>query len=248
MGGELSETDRARLARTGVQPLPTGTGLDLFDRAGQLDAALLAPVRLDLAGLRAQARVAALPALLRGLVPTPPRRTDAGDVPLAQRFSGIPVAERERVVLELVQQQVAAVLGHASPGGVSASRSFKDLGFDSLAAVELRNRLTRATGVRLAPTLVFDQPTAASVAEFLLSELGGGAEAEAESAVSRQLTELEAAVTTLDAAEKASVAGRLRLLLSAITDNGAQRTTGRIEEATSMSDVLKLLDAEFGES
>jgi NADP-dependent 3-hydroxy acid dehydrogenase YdfG/acyl carrier protein len=245
MGGELNEADRARLARTGVQPLPAGLGVGLFDRAMSFDAALIAPVRLDLGGLRAQARVGALPALLRGLVPAQQGHVGSAGVPLAERFSAIPVAVREGTVVELVRQQVAAVLGHASPAGISASRAFKDLGFDSLAAVELRNRLTRASGVRLAPTLVFDQPTVAAVAQLLLSELSGYVTAE--SPVDRQLAAFEALVTTLDATEKALVADRLRVLLAAITENAPQRAGGRIKAAATMDEILGLLDAEYGE-
>ncbi|MEU3664533.1 SDR family NAD(P)-dependent oxidoreductase [Streptomyces sp. NPDC032940] len=247
MGGELSDTGRARLARTGVQPLPTGLGLELFDRSAQFDAALLAPVLLDLGALRAGARARTLPALLRALAPVPPRRSGATGVPLAQRFSGIPEAERERTVLELVQQQVAAVLGHSSPGSVSPTRAFKELGFDSLSAVDLRNRLIQASGVRLAPTMVFDHPTTAAVAELLLSELGG--DTGGESSVDRRLAEFEALVTGLEDAEKAHAAERLRLLLGTITDHGTgQRTGDRIEAANTMDEVLELLDAEFGDA
>ncbi len=250
MGGELDDTDRARLARIGVQPLTTALGLQLFDSSRQFGTALLAPALLDLRGLKAKGRADALPVLLRALAPVPTRRTEATSITLAQRFSAVPAAERSRTVLELVQQQVAAVLGHSSPGSVSPSRAFKDLGFDSLSAVELRNRLTRASGVRLAPTMVFDHPTTASVAELLLSELGGAelAEPSAEERLDQQIDELETMVTTLEGAEKAHVAGRLRLLLSTITDNGTQRTSDRIDAASTMDEVLELLDAEFGEA
>ncbi|MFD7099546.1 SDR family NAD(P)-dependent oxidoreductase, partial [Streptomyces xanthophaeus] len=250
MGGELDDTDRARLARIGVQPLTTALGLQLFDSSRQFGATLLAPALLDLRGLKAKGRADALPVLLRALVPVPTRRTEATSITLAQRFSSVPAAERSRTVLELVQQQVAAVLGHSSPGSVSPSRAFKDLGFDSLSAVELRNRLTRASGVRLAPTMVFDHPTTASVAELLLSELGGAelAEPSVEERLDQQIDELETMVTTLEGAEKAHVAGRLRLLLSTITDNGTQRTSDRIDAASTMDEVLELLDAEFGEA
>ena len=171
MAGDLGEADLARLERMGVGALPARQALELFDAALGLDAALLAPVKLDLAALRAQARAGLLPALLRGLAPAP-RRADA-DGSLAQRLAAVPAADRERVVLELVQAQVAAVLGHASAAAVGPDRAFKDLGFDSLSAVELRNRLTQATGVRLPATLVFDHPSPVAVARFLLAELGG---------------------------------------------------------------------------
>ncbi|MDT3400829.1 phosphopantetheine-binding protein, partial [Streptomyces sp. B1866] len=175
MTGDLGEAELARLERMGVGALPAELGLKLFDDALALDAALLVPVRLDLAALRTQARAGLLPALLRGLVRVPARRAQTGGS-LAQRLAGVAEADRERVVLELVQAQVAAVLGHASAAAIGAERSFKDLGFDSLSAVELRNRLTQATDVRLPATLIFDHPNPAGVARLILTEVGAVAE------------------------------------------------------------------------
>ncbi len=178
MTGSLEADQLARLARMGVEALPVEFGLELFDQAQRLDAALAVPVRLDLAALRAQARAGLLPALLRGLVRLPARRARQAAGSLAQRLAGVPAEDRERVVLDLVQGQAAAVLGHASAAAVDPSRAFKDLGFDSLAAVELRNRLTQVTGLRLPSTLVFDYPTAATLAQFVLTEAGGADAAE----------------------------------------------------------------------
>ncbi|MEU0398584.1 type I polyketide synthase, partial [Streptomyces sp. NPDC006208] len=175
MSGELAEADLARLDRTGIAALSTEVGLGLFDQALAVDSALLAPVRLDLGALRGQARAGMLPAVYRGLVRMPARGAGAGGS-LAQRLAGVAEADRERVVLELVQAQVASVLGHASAGAVDPAKAFKELGFDSLSAVELRNRLTQASGVRLPATLVFDHPTPVAVARLLLSEAGGVAD------------------------------------------------------------------------
>jgi polyketide synthase 12 len=167
MTGDLDEAELGRLARMGVGALSAELGLELFDQARRLDEALLVPVRLDLGALRAQARAGMLPALLRGLVRAPARRAETGGS-LSQRLAGVPPSDWERVALELVQAQVAAVLGHASAAAVDPDRAFKELGFDSLAAVELRNRLTRATGLRLPSTLVFDHPTPAAAARYLV--------------------------------------------------------------------------------
>ncbi|MGH3375541.1 MAG: type I polyketide synthase, partial [Actinoallomurus sp.] len=173
MAARLDETSAARWERMGIQPLPAELGLDLFDQAQRSDRALLAPVRLDLAALRTQARAGMLPALLRGLVRTPARRTGSAGGSLAQRLAGVPEADRERAVLEFVQTQVAAILGHASIAAVDPHRAFKELGFDSLAGVELGNRLTRTSGLPLPSTLVFDHPTSASVARLLRSLVDG---------------------------------------------------------------------------
>ena len=88
----------------------------------------------------------------------------------------MPEGEREGVVLELVREEVAAVLGHASPQAVDPQHAFKDLGFDSLTAVELRNRLSTVTGLRLPATLVFDYPNSTAVAGFMLGEVVGAVE------------------------------------------------------------------------
>ncbi|MFE2562231.1 type I polyketide synthase, partial [Streptomyces sp. NPDC059352] len=173
MGGTLGEAELALLARMGISALPAELGLRLFDQAQQTGAALLAPVLFDQSALRAQARSGLLPALLRGLVRMPARRTQPAGGSLAQRVEAAAEADRPQIVLDLVQAQVAAVLGHASPQGIDPERAFRELGFDSLGAVELRNRLTQASGVRLPSTLIFDHPTPAAVALLLLTQVAG---------------------------------------------------------------------------
>ncbi|GLZ36477.1 type I polyketide synthase [Actinokineospora sp. NBRC 105648] len=172
----LRETDLERLARTGAA-LSTEDGLALFDAALGLPQANLVPMRLDLVGLRARATREPVPALLRGLVRGPVRR--AVSLPAASfaaNLAALPAGERDRVLLDLVRAQVAAVLGHASPDAVEPRRAFRDLGFDSLTSVELRNRVNTATGLRLPPALVFDHPTPVALAAHLAAELLGGAE------------------------------------------------------------------------
>ncbi|MGW0601351.1 type I polyketide synthase, partial [Streptomyces sp. NPDC002776] len=176
MTGELDLADRRRLSRMGLAPLSSEEGLALLDRALASAEPALVPARLDLAGLRGSETV---PAVLRGLVrPAPPRRTadttagmrDAGSA-LTERLAGLGRAERERHLVELVRRSVAAVLGHASGQSVDAERSFKEQGFDSLTAVELRNRLGTATGLRLPTAIVFDHPTPTALAAHLYEAL-----------------------------------------------------------------------------
>ncbi|MEX5638157.1 acyl carrier protein, partial [Parafrankia sp. FMc2] len=112
----------------------------------------------------------------------------AGSGGLARSLVGLPAADQERVVVELVRSEVAGVLGHGSALDVPADRAFRDLGFDSLTAVELRNRLAAVTGLRLPATLVFDYPNAQRLAEFLLAEVSGTVPAAAPTAVSALVT------------------------------------------------------------
>ncbi|MEY9969587.1 acyl transferase domain-containing protein/short-subunit dehydrogenase/acyl carrier protein, partial [Streptacidiphilus sp. MAP12-16] len=165
MAGELAQADVERMARGGVAALTTVEGLALLDVTSTLPDAVLVPVRLDLAGLRAQAAASGgIPPLLRGLIRLPARRaTAAGSADpgaaLKQRLAGLPAEDQERVLLELVCGQVAAVLGYSGASAVQPTHAFRELGFDSLTAIELRNRLNAVTGLRLPATLVFDYPS-----------------------------------------------------------------------------------------
>ncbi|WP_199536798.1 type I polyketide synthase, partial [Spongiactinospora gelatinilytica] len=172
MGGSLAEVDRSRMSREGVRALTADEGLALLDATLGIEAAALAPVKLDLAALRAQGE--SLPTALRGLAQVKRQRA-AETTPdgLAGRLAGLTETERERVVIDLVRAQVASVLGHGSAEAVEPERAFSDLGFDSLTAVELRNRLGTVTGLRLPATLVFDYPSPRVLAEYLLDEVVG---------------------------------------------------------------------------
>ncbi|HEX6344774.1 MAG TPA: SDR family NAD(P)-dependent oxidoreductase, partial [Umezawaea sp.] len=177
MTGHLDAADLKRIARGGILPLTAADGLALFDAGLRAEDALLVPVRLDAAAIRG--RSGPLPAIFRGLVRTSTRRTaqavgTAGHgSDLARRLTALPEGERHRVLLELVSANAAAVLGYASADAIEADRAFKDIGFDSLTAVELRNRLATATGLTLPATLVFDHPTPAAVAGHLRAEVLG---------------------------------------------------------------------------
>ncbi|MFI1038227.1 type I polyketide synthase [Streptomyces hygroscopicus] len=178
MTGELDDADVSRMSRGGVLALSAAEGLELFDAAYRADEALLVPMSLDMAALRAQAGSGALPPLFRGLVRTPARRTAEGAAvsgALARRLAGLDAAEQLDVVLDLVRTNVATVLGYAGPETIDPDRSFRELGFDSLTAVELRNALGAVSELRLPATLVFDYPTPVVLAEFLRAEVVGAA-------------------------------------------------------------------------
>ncbi|MFF4282305.1 SDR family NAD(P)-dependent oxidoreductase [Streptomyces kronopolitis] len=177
MTSSLTEADLDRMARAGLPALPSDRGLALFDAAlGRPEGALL-PMLVD---QRALGSGGPVPPLLSGLLPTAARRTAAaGPAPagpgsaetLARTLASLTRDEAHHAVLDVVCTQVAAVLGHASAAEVGDQQSFKDLGFDSLTAVELRNRLGAATGALLPATLVFDYPTPLALADHLCTEL-----------------------------------------------------------------------------
>ncbi|MEU5942259.1 type I polyketide synthase, partial [Micromonospora sp. NPDC047548] len=175
MTGHLDETALRRLRQQGFDALSAADGLALLDAALAGDVTAPVLLRLDPAGLRAQATSGALPAVLRDLVRVPRRQAHrgAGAASLADRLLRLPEEERRRTLLDLVRAEVAGVLGHATPDAVEADRALKELGFDSLTAVELRNRLNAATGLRLPATLVFDHPTVSAVAAHLAATLLG---------------------------------------------------------------------------
>jgi acyl carrier protein len=178
MTGHLGAVGRARLSRGGITALTAGEGLALLDAAAARDEALLVAARLDTAGLRAHAARAgtgAIPPVLRALAGAPARPA-AGTSPgtagsLRRQLAGLSRADQDRVLLDLARAHAAAVLGHPSPAAIEPGHAFSDLGFDSLTALELRNRLRAATGLPLPATLIFDYPTLTTLARHLREEL-----------------------------------------------------------------------------
>jgi acyl transferase domain-containing protein/thioesterase domain-containing protein len=177
MAHDLGEAEQARLQRLGVAPMPPERALELFDQARAHGDALVVPIMPSAAALRAAAGVGMLPAVLRDLVPASARRAGEAGA-LSRRLTEVAEEERPRLVLDLVRSHAAAVLGHASAEEVDPERAFQELGFDSLGALELRNRLQAASGIDLPATLVFDYPSPAAAAGFLLSEAEGTRRAE----------------------------------------------------------------------
>ncbi|MFL5910810.1 MAG: SDR family NAD(P)-dependent oxidoreductase, partial [Gaiellaceae bacterium] len=174
MAGSLSESDLDRWARAGISALSDEEGLRLLDTVRGAPRSSLVPVRLDYAALRAQARAGTLPPILAGLVRARARAASDAQSSLAAKLEAVPQSEWEAIVLDLVLTHSAGILGHASGDAIDPQRAFKELGFDSLGAVELRNRLSQATGLKLPTTLVFDHPSPAAVVELLRSKVAGG--------------------------------------------------------------------------
>ncbi|MFC5214528.1 type I polyketide synthase, partial [Streptomyces coerulescens] len=177
MGGRTAESDVARLRRHGFPPLATDEALALFDTALRTEHPLALPFALDTTALAAHRDTA--PTILHGLLPTARRKAAVGtdtDNALARRLHALPADEQHRLLLDLVQTAVAAVLGHTGTAAVEPTRAFKDLGFDSLTAVDLRNRLKTVTGLQLPATLVFDHPSPLALTARLRTELLGAAD------------------------------------------------------------------------
>ncbi|HEV2637461.1 MAG TPA: SDR family NAD(P)-dependent oxidoreductase [Actinocrinis sp.] len=168
-----------RMAATGVPALPPDQALAQFDTALGLGHANPVALALNISALQASTRAAGVPAPLRALVKSTATRTAARGAAtaasggLAQALAGLDHDERIKALTDLIKVQAAVVLGHGSAAAIPATRAFKGLGFDSLTAVELRNRLAAATGLRLPATLVFDHPTPAVLADLLDTQLGG---------------------------------------------------------------------------
>ncbi len=247
MTAHLSEADLARLAHAGMRALTVEQGLGLLDAACVSEHAQVVAAPLDLASLSARARSQAPPALLAGLIRTPTRRgaETAGDS-LAERLSRNSGGEPQRVALEIVLAQVAAVLGHASADAIDPRQTFKDMGFDSLAAIDLRNRLNVDTGERLPATLIFDHPTPIAVAQQLLDGLTLP-ERSAAVSVEAQLMHLERQVSAIaaDDARRTSVTARLQALLAQLDGGDGFQEDADVEHA-SADEVFALLDRELG--
>ncbi|WP_017627840.1 type I polyketide synthase, partial [Nocardiopsis chromatogenes] len=168
--GHLTEADRARIALTGLTPITAGHGAAMFDAAIGATAPAIVATPLNLTALN---QAPTVHPLLSGLTRRTTGRGRAA-VTAAGTPNGTDAASMDRAELRaLVMEHVAATLGHGDAGAVDADTAFNDLGFDSLTAVELRNRIGKATGVRLPATLVFDHPTPAALAEALHGELSG---------------------------------------------------------------------------
>ncbi|WP_344871550.1 SDR family NAD(P)-dependent oxidoreductase, partial [Nonomuraea antimicrobica] len=177
MSAHLTHTDLTRIHQAGYLRISTAQGIELLDAALADPEPFVLPQPIN--DRIMAAREGGVPALLRGLVRAPARRAvrtageEQGGSTLQRRLASLPGVEREQVVVSLVRSEAAAVLGHGSDEVIEAGRPFKELGFDSLTSVELRNRLSRAAGVKLPATLVFDHPTPTAVAAYLLSRLTG---------------------------------------------------------------------------
>nr|WP_262706335.1 type I polyketide synthase [Streptomyces sp. NEAU-383] len=265
MTAGLAEVDRRRMDQVGISALSSAEGLALFDAACAGEGPVIAAARLNTTVWRSAAHdgIAEVPHVMRELVRVPARRATAESTGVAgaagaaealrARLAGASYAEGERLVLDTVRRNVAAVLGHGGPETVEPGRAFKDFGFDSLTAVELRNRLGTATGLRLTATLVFDHPTPTALAQHLHHELARDAGSAATSVpVSVGLDQLEAGLSAMTWEEigRTDVVSRLRELLAKYGDAQEVPSSGaalvdQLESATD-GELFKMVDEDLG--
>ncbi|XVQ06198.1 SDR family NAD(P)-dependent oxidoreductase [Spirillospora sp. CA-255316] len=256
LGAHLDEAAERRMHRLGMPPMPEDEGLALFDMAlGAQEDAILVPLRLDLAALRQ--REDGVPTILSGIVRSPARRAapasgeGGGGADLRERLAGLPARDREEQLLALVRTQVARVLGHQGPDRIEPDRAFQEMGFDSLAAVELRNALAAATGLRLPATLVFDHPSSAELAGHLAEEFVP-ADADPAATALAAVDRLEAVLTGTDAnGSHARITARLEAVLRKWRDRDAvAETAPEVDDYAAASDeeLFKVLDSELGAS
>nr|WP_307822067.1 SDR family NAD(P)-dependent oxidoreductase [Streptomyces coffeae] len=254
MTGHLAEADLARMARSGIAAMPGEQALELLDAACWHGDPQPAAVQLDVRALAARP-AGTLPALLRSLTAdgTANRRTAATGRPatgLVSRLATLPPDEQHHVLLTLVRTQAAAVLGHGDVQAVSGDTPFKDMGFDSLTAVELRNRLSADTGLRLPATFVFRHPTPSAIAAELREKLCPEQEA-APAPVFGELEKLEAALAEFayDEEARARLAKRLETLLWRLNDGSAETAGHTVDdgalESASDDELFEFIDREL---
>jgi polyketide synthase 7 len=252
MTAHLTDTDKARMSRLGLPPLSTAQALRRLDAAMVGERPVVVATRLDPNTL--SDNTAALPPLLHGLAARPARRVihDTAAVPtagLTARLKELTAEQRHRELVELVCSNAATVLGRTNAAHINAERAFQDLGFDSLTAVELRNRLKAATGLTLTPTLIFDHPTPTALGDYLNTLLAAPADQPNLLARANDITgELQTLLNQHDwnPEDKTRLAIRLQNLLAEFTSAHLDETDDQDIHAATESQLFAILDEELG--
>ncbi|WP_413462975.1 type I polyketide synthase [Salinispora arenicola] len=260
MVADIGDADVERLRRQGVLALSSQEGLALFDAAMSLDEPVLVPARLDLPGQGKPTDGQPASPLLRDLIGAPEAGGSVGREPtgtgLARQLSSLTPAEAEAVLLDAVRQQTAIVLGHSDASRIAAGATFRELGVDSLMTLELRNKLSAATGVKLPATLVFDHPNPTAIAQFLTASITPDPGADPESAVDHLAREIEGLGARIEDAfrelaqdDQTTISALLGELHGRIRSMGSADSPGGIVDrinSASAGELLSLLDKELG--
>ncbi|XTZ15525.1 type I polyketide synthase [Micromonospora echinospora] len=248
--GHLDAVDLRRLERSGLVALGNDEALALFDAAWRSERAVLMPAKINTSLASSGAPVHPL---LAALVRPAHRRAAAAEAAGGQAFvdtlRALPAEKRERALRDLVLSHVAVVLGRGDAAGMEPTRAFRELGFDSLTAVELRNRIGAATGLRLPATLVFDNPTPAALAAYLGTQfdLADTTAPDPSAGVGRELDRLEAALDGLDPTgdEFRRITDRLHGLLDRLADRRADADGDDDLESATAENIFDLIDREL---
>ncbi|MEV5839469.1 SDR family NAD(P)-dependent oxidoreductase [Nocardia sp. NPDC052112] len=244
MGGTLDTGGTARIGRDGVRPLSTEAGLALFDAAvAQADAAVVA-ADFDRSALRDAARV---PPLLEDFVGGRPTAQPGSVSQAPLQLAGLTADDQAKRLLATVQAQIAIVLGHRRSDQVDPVANFRDLGFDSLTSVELRNRLKSVTALQLPATAVYDHPTPTALAQFLHRQVNG----DRSDGVLRELTRLEASLAQLEPGDEVlgEVSARLEALVGAVGSRGRPKPADDEHlQSASADELVDFIRREFGKS
>ncbi|OSC36755.1 type I polyketide synthase [Mycobacterium decipiens] len=250
--GQLDEIDHARMRRMGLTAIATDEGLRLFDLACNRAEPVLVPAPLDTDALRAQAHAGMLPPLLGGLVRTPAKRARAAAT-LAQRLNEKPQTEWDALLLSEVRSQVAAALNYPGPDAIDPTQAFNEIGLDSLGAVELRNRLTQATGLKLPTTLIFDHPNPIALAQYLHTNFINTTTGESAYGIDEGIEKIESilAAVGMDEQKRSQIEDRVRLLsanLQAFLAGVPEEISDAHGDLQFRSDdeLFEILDEEFG--
>ncbi|WP_443072132.1 type I polyketide synthase [Streptomyces sp. WMMC1477] len=257
MTGALHRADLDRITRSGLAPMPSRTALALMDAAGSSSDPHFVAAEITMSALRQNAQAGTLPAILRAIVPSATVRraasahADGGADSLSRQLAGRSPDERLAFFHELVRDHVADVLARGSAHTVDTTREFADLGFDSLTAVELRNRLGGVTGLRLPATLVFDYPTPDALARHLNDRIRPDAD-EVPSGYA-ELDQLEAALsaTRIDSENRAGLVKRLQSLVWKLENDTPEDASTGPGDGTSLDsatddEMFDLINKELG--
>jgi polyketide synthase 12 len=250
MTGALEAVDFARFARDGIVAMSSTEALQLLDTAMVIDEPFLLPARIDTVALRAKFDGGTLPPMFVDLINAPARRQVDDSLAAAksksallQRLEGLPEDEQHALLLDLVRSHIATVLGSSTPEAIDPDKAFQELGFDSLTAVEMRNRLKAATGLALSPTLIFDYPNSAALAGYFRDELVG-ASIESTPQAAPGEAEIQRVVASIPV-KRLRQAGVLDLLLSLANEaDGSDAEQAREKDIAAM-DLDDLVNAAF---
>jgi NADP-dependent 3-hydroxy acid dehydrogenase YdfG/acyl carrier protein len=258
-GGMVDEESGARLRRMGITEMDPQRAIEALRAALDADDGHLVIADIDWAHFAPVYALARPRPLLRELPEAVSALDDSGaaepggagdPASLAARLAELSPAERTRQLLGLVRAQAAVLIGHDDPAAIEPTRAFKELGFDSVSAVDLRNRLASATGLRLPATAVFDYANPKALAGYLEGRLRGDGDEAGELSVLAELDRIETLVGALsrDELERTRITARLRALLAAadgVLAAGGTATAAPLA-AASAEDLFELLDQELG--